>query len=37
MKRTFMTKEMKKKINSRVERLKKGEKVDDFSEFKDFG
>lgn len=37
MTKTFMTKEMKKKINSRVERLKRGEKIDDFGELKDFG
>jgi len=32
MKRSFLTKDMKKKINKRVQRLQQMEKIDDFTE-----
>lgn len=36
MKRTFMTKEMKKKISRRVAKIKQSERIDDFSEIRNF-
>jgi hypothetical protein len=36
MKRTFLTKDMKKKIKRRVNKLKQLERIDDFTEIKNF-